>query len=109
MKKPNHITFSLIALLGLAWTYESMAQQSYGLGALADGLMLPVAAFGNALYVTALVLGIALLGGTVVRYFEHRRNSMQVRFSQVVTMFILGVMLVLLALISKYIGVIDFI
>ena len=96
MKRFWSIGFALVGL-GLAGVAVAGS-----LGNVADGLLQPIKEFSNVFNLVCYVIGAAFLVGTLVQWVEHRRNPMQVRLSQVVFLFLLGVILVLLPYLTSF-------
>ncbi len=72
------------------------------LGDLSDKLLLPMSLLTRALYNMSLVIGIALLFGSLIQYKNYRDNPSQVPLSRPITLLIFGTILVVLPLLTKF-------
>ncbi len=72
-----------------------------GFGGMASNLMQPVSLLSGFLSGAAVVIGITCLFGGFVRYMQHRVNPLAHPISTVVTLFLLGLILLVLPLIYK--------
>jgi hypothetical protein len=64
-------------------------------------LMTFMGSLNSAISSMAMVVGIGFLAASVVQYFQHRKNSLQVPISKPITYLILGLILVALPLLSQ--------
>lgn len=72
-----------------------------GLGSVASNLMEPVSILSDFVVNGSLVVGIMFIFGSVIKYGQHRRNPLAVPISNVVFIFICGILLLLLPLAYK--------
>ena len=79
----------------------SRTNSSEGLGEVADNLMQPVSIVSGFLSGMAIVIGMACLFGSFVRYMQYRVNPLANPISTVITLLVLGILLLLLPLIYK--------
>jgi len=70
-----------------------------GYGGVADNLMVPVTIVSSFIACAAMVIGIGFLFASAVRFRQRRYNYMAHPMSTVITLFILGVLLLLLPLV----------
>lgn len=81
-----------------AWAAVSGAG---GLGDIANNIMEPVVVVSGFLASASLILGIACLFSSLIRYMQHRVNPLAHPISTVITLFILGLALLVLPLVNK--------
>jgi hypothetical protein len=89
----------IIAFLAMSFPVLSSADQ--GLGGVAGNLLEPVSILSNFISTSSLVIGISFVFASIMKYFQHRANSVAVTLSSVVLLFVMGVLLILLPLAYK--------
>lgn len=80
------------------------ANNSVGLGRVAQNLLEPVSFFSDFVQTGCLLIGGSFIFASIVKYFEHRRSPLMVPISTVVFLLIAGIVLVLLPLLSYVTG-----
>lgn len=71
-----------------------------GIGGVAENLMDPVRVFSDFIEAACLLIGSSFLFASIIKYIEHRRSPLMVSISTVIFLFIAGLVLLLLPLIS---------
>ncbi|EKD69990.1 MAG: hypothetical protein ACD_46C00682G0002 [uncultured bacterium] len=99
MKKMTmQIFFSLILILGLC--SRVFADSATGFGEVAQNLMSPVGLMSDFVYSGCLIVGGSFIFAAIIKYFEHRNSPLMVPISTVVFLFIAGLALLALPLLS---------
>jgi len=78
--------------------FLSMPVWAAGIGGIADNLLNPVGVLSGFIGSGSLLIGGAFLFASIIKYVEHRRSPLMVPMSNVVFLFIAGLILVLLPL-----------
>ncbi len=74
--------------------------QGTGLGGVAQNMMDPVTVVSDFIHSGCIVIGGAFLFASFVKYLDHRRSPLMVPISTVIFLFVAGLVLVLLPLVS---------
>ncbi len=93
--------FVLLGVLSLFCFSSAVCAQNISLGSVSNNLLGPFSGVSRLLMVASYLMGGAFLAASIIRYFEYRRNPVQVRLSSVIFMFILGALLIGLPLIAS--------
>ncbi|HTM63852.1 MAG TPA: hypothetical protein VL360_05065 [Gammaproteobacteria bacterium] len=92
----NYVIFAIsLFLQGVA-----SAARPTGLGGVANNIMDPVGVASDFIYTGSIVIGGSFVFAAIVKYFDHRRSPLMVPISTVVFLFIAGVVLLMLPLLS---------
>lgn len=91
----------LIALFCMAIFSCTVFADNVGLGQVANNLMEPVTIVSGFLSGAAVILGLSLLFASFARYMQHRVNPLAHPIGTVITLFIMGVILLVLPLVYK--------
>jgi phosphoglycerol transferase MdoB-like AlkP superfamily enzyme len=86
---------SILALSYVDVAYATNIQQAV------NNILGPLSAFTDAFYKICYVLGILLIAGAGVQYAQFRRNPVQVKFSNVMFLLIIGIVVVCLPFIVQ--------
>lgn len=78
-----------------------VAEPPVGIGQVADNMLEPVSVLSDFISTACLVLGLAFLFTTLIKYIEHRRSPLMVPISTVIFLLILSLALLALPLSSK--------
>lgn len=78
----------------------SYADQRIGIGGVAQNMMDPVEVFSDFVHSACIVIGGSFIFASIIKYVEHRRSPLMIPISTVVFLFLAGLLLVLLPLIS---------
>jgi hypothetical protein len=92
--------FNFIVLILCCLPIPTLAAKSEGLGDVAVNLMSPVGLFSNFINSGCIIIGGAFLFASIIKYIEHKRSPLMVPISVVVFLFIAGLLLVCLPLLS---------
>lgn len=93
--------FLIVIFISLLIPGFVLADNSTDMGALAENLMEPAAMLSEFISNGAIVIGITFLFASVIKYFRYRENPMAVPISDVVFLFIFGVLLICLPVAYK--------
>lgn len=88
----------LYILLMLCWCSAYAA--SVGIGEVASNILEPVSILSDFVHTICLVIGIAFLFTSLIKYIEHRNSPLMVPISTVVFLLIAGIILILLPFLS---------
>lgn len=91
--KNNVFKFSLMVALGVACTELLAADQSTGIGGLADNVKSQFAQIGDLILATARVAGIGFTVAAVFKFKQHKDNPTQVTIGTPFALLAVGVML----------------
>lgn len=80
--------YRILFIACLSW-YMTLAQATDISGAV-DNVLGPMANITELAFKLGYLMGFGLLAGSIMRYFEHRRNPTAVPMVQVVTLFMIG-------------------
>lgn len=72
------------------------------LGDAANNMLASVVEITQLGYSMCMILGAVLIGAAYIRYIEHRKNPVQVRFSTVIMFLILGIVTLLLPWLGSF-------
>lgn len=86
--------FSLFFLFFFALV--SRAAEKLSFGEVAANMTQPIEVVTGFVSVGCLIIGVACLFASLVKYFEHRRSPLHVPFSKVVWLIIIGLLLLIL-------------
>lgn len=89
-------------LLSIVLLGRSLAAQD--LGQVANNILEPVTVVSQFISTACIVLGGAFLFTSVIKYIEHRRNPLASPIGTVIFLFIAGVILIFLPIITMYSG-----
>jgi RsiW-degrading membrane proteinase PrsW (M82 family) len=78
------------------FSQAAFAANELSLGRVADNITEPIQVVSAFVSVGCLIVGVACLFATVVKYFEHRRSPLHVPISTVVWLLIIGLLLLFL-------------
>lgn len=92
------IILSLFSLLlsSSVWAAGHAYKVSYGIGAVADNMLVPVTIVAGFVSAACLVIGFSCEVAALIRYFEYRKNPLYVPISKVLWLIFLGAILLLL-------------
>lgn len=85
-----------LAVLLLLASQIALAANNLSFGQVAVNMTEPIEAVSGFVSIGCLMVGVACLFATVVKYFEHRRNPLYVPLSTVIWLLIIGLLLLLL-------------
>ncbi|MBS0358602.1 MAG: hypothetical protein JSS53_04980 [Proteobacteria bacterium] len=94
--------FSSLLLIQVGYANDEATRGS-GItwGNVSGNVLEPASMLKHLAYVGCYTIGIALLLSALLQFVQHRRNPMQVRLIQPVTLFLFGLALILVPIISK--------
>lgn len=81
------------------------AEKVEGIGEVAQELIGPATVLSNLVGSASIIIGVACIFGSFVRYMQHRVNPMVSPWSTIIFLFILGIVLLCLPFIYKLTGV----
>lgn len=90
----------VLCFLFFLFSQAVFAANELSLGRVADNITEPIQVVSAFVSVGCLIVGVACLFATVVKYFEHRRSPLMVPISTVIFLLIAGIALVVLPLIA---------
>ena len=88
----------LLFISMVAWAQKTTSSAS--IGDLATSAMEPVGIFTDVIHGTCFIIGGSFLFASIIKFIEHRRSPLMVSFSTVVFLFIAGVVLIVLPIVT---------
>jgi hypothetical protein len=98
------IRFTFMLLCFLLPVAVVAAHKAVGIGAVAEGLMVPAGVLSGFVSSASMIIGITSLFASFLRYSQYRINPLASPISTVIILFILGLILIGLPFIDKLIG-----
>jgi hypothetical protein len=98
MKILNRGRMTLLIIMTLVSTLAYANR--IGLGGVAENIMDPVSVISDFVHSACIVIGGSFVFASIIKYVEHRRSPLMTPISTVVFLFLAGVILILLPLIS---------
>ena len=90
----------LLSSLFIACGANAAPAPALGIGQVALNMLEPVGLLADFVHTACFVIGGSFLFASLIKYFEHRRSPLMVTISTVVFLFVGGVILILLPLLS---------
>src|SRR5438128_64856 len=94
----------ILWFFSIAANAEVAKKPAFGIGAVAQNLMEPVNFFSDFIDAGCFIIGGGFIFASIIKYVEHRRSPLMTPISTVIFLFVAGIILISLPLVSYVAG-----